>query len=85
MASVRPIPAAGRCRPTRETKKLGRLWADEAGSERDIDSIIKDECDNKDSDGDYEIAHTVSVAPLIVDAEGWPTEGTPGLSATAGG
>ena len=35
--------------------------------------------------GDYEVEHTVRVAPLIIDADGWPTEGPPGLLATAGG
>jgi hypothetical protein len=35
--------------------------------------------------GDYEVEHTVDVAPLIVDAEGWPTEGPPGLLATSDG
>ena len=35
--------------------------------------------------GDYEIEHAVEVAPLIVDADGWPAKAPPGLSATASG
>ena len=41
--------------------------------------------DMRTPNGDYEVEHTVRVAPLIVDADGWPTEGPPGLLATADG
>ena len=44
-----------------------------------------DDFDMSTPAGDYEVEHTVSVAPLIVDADGWPAEAPPGLSATAGG
>ena len=37
--TVRPIPAAGRGRPTREAGKVRRTWADTDDEERGIDSV----------------------------------------------
>ena len=39
VAPIRPMPAAGRCRPVSEHKTIGRLWADEGRLERGIDQI----------------------------------------------
>ena len=50
VASIRPIPAAGRGRPVKYDKKIGRPWADEGSLERGVDSIVESDADIENDD-----------------------------------
>ena len=51
LVSVRPIPAAGRCRTVSEHKNIGRRWADEDTLERGIDALTEQEDESDDECG----------------------------------
>ena len=54
---MRPISAAGKCRPTKEAGKVRKLWADASDDERDLDNVEAegelaiDGCDYEIMDG----------------------------------